>query len=116
MLRTDFDRAVSLIERHTGADPAQALAARLFPSLAVLAIGEAEAVREGFRLRATGEPAPWTDIEAACRQQLARVVPDLIDPPHRIAALIDDLAAMDPPYRGRRHAILTEAWADALTA
>jgi hypothetical protein len=100
MSRDPFDIVSDLIERHVSAEESAPAAISIISALAVLA-GDA-----------THTPAPAA--RAAARRRLTEAATWFDGTSAKVAALIDDIAALEPPHRDRRKAVLTAAWADLL--
>ncbi|GJE14448.1 hypothetical protein FOHLNKBM_5523 [Methylobacterium longum] len=100
MSRDPFDIVSDLIERHVSAEETAPAAISIVSALAILAGGTSHT------------PAPAA--RAAARRRLAEAATWFDGKPAQIAALIDDIAAMEPPNRERRKAVLTTAWTDLL--
>lgn len=99
MPRDPFDTVSDLIERHVSAEEATPPAISIVSALTVLA-------------DANSVPAPAA--RAAARRRLADAALWFDGNPTQVAALIDAIAAMDPPNRDRRKAVLSAAWTDLL--
>jgi hypothetical protein len=99
MPRDPFDTVCDLMERHVSAEETAPAAISIVSALTILAGTNAL-------------PAPAARAAARCRLKDAATWFD--GSPAQVAALIDDIAAMEPLNRGRRKAVLTAAWADLL--
>jgi hypothetical protein len=100
MPRDPFDTVCDLIERHVSAEEPAPAAISIVSALAVLA-------------DTNSAPAPAS--RAAARRRLTEAATWFDGTPADVAALINDIAAMDPPNRDRRKAVLCAAWTDLLT-
>lgn len=100
MSRDPLDTVSELIERHVSAEETAPAAISIVSALNTLAG------------RANHAPAPA--VRAGARRRLADAATWFDGRPAQVAALIDDIAAMDPLNRDRRKAVLTAAWADLL--
>ncbi|WP_267428658.1 hypothetical protein, partial [Methylobacterium sp. GC_Met_2] len=98
MPRDPFDRVSELIERHVSAEEPAPPAINIVSALSVLVAG------------ASHTPAPAA--RSAARRRLKDAAAWFDGRPAQVAALIDDIAAIDFPNRERRKAVLTVAWAD----
>lgn len=96
--RDPLDLVTDLIERYVSAKETAPAAIRIVSALSVVVAN------------ATHIPAPTA--RAAARRRLADAATWFDGRPARLMALIRDIAAMDPPNRDRRRAVLTTAWAD----
>jgi hypothetical protein len=101
MPRDPFDTVSDLTEQHVSAEETAPAAANIVAALAVLvasgtACSLAPPARASARRRLT-DAATWFDGR-----------------PAQVAALIDDIAAVDAPNRDRRKAVLSAAWSDLL--
>ncbi|MCJ2052327.1 hypothetical protein [Methylobacterium sp. J-070] len=99
MSRNPFDIVSDLIEQHVSAEETAPAAISIVAALAVLAA-------------AGSAHAPAAHV--AARRRLKDAATWFDGRPAEVAALIDDLGAMDPLNRDRRKAVLTAAWADLL--
>ncbi|MHB2204913.1 hypothetical protein [Methylobacterium sp. CM6257] len=99
MPRDPFDTVSDLIERHVSAEEPAPAAISIVSALEVLA-------------DVNSVPAPAA--RAGARRRLADAATWFDGTPAQVAALIDDIAAMEPANRDRRKAVLTAAWADLL--
>ncbi|UIY45589.1 hypothetical protein [Methylobacterium radiotolerans] len=96
-----LDIVSDLIERHVSAEETAPAAINIVSALSVLVAGgtshtPAPAARSAARRRLK-DAAMWFDGRSA-----------------QVAALINAIAALDPPNRDHRKAVLTAAWSDLL--
>lgn len=101
MPRDPLDTVSDLIERHVSAEETAPPAISIVSALSILVAGGT-----------THTPAP--PARAAARRRLKDAATWFDGRPVQVAALIRDIAGMDPPNRDRRKAVLTAAWADLL--
>ena len=94
----------------------EAAAAKLTPWLGFIGRGEGDPAWCDLRLEGMDEPPPWSVVEDECRVRLKAAGRWIAGEPAGIAALIDDIACMDPSYRAARYAALGQAWAHLLAA